>query len=33
MNNRVEEQRMFADKSTKIALDAQQKFEKHWGIK
>ena len=33
MNNRVEEQRMFADKATKIALDAQQKFEKHWGIK
>ena len=33
MNNRVEEQRMFADKATKIALEAQQKFEKHWGGK
>ena len=31
MNNRVEEQRAFAAKTTKIALEAQQKFEKHWG--
>ena len=33
MNNRVEEQRAHAEKATKIALDAQQKFEKHWGGK
>ena len=33
MNNRVEEQRAHADKATKIALEAQQKFEKHWGGK
>lgn len=31
INNRVEEQRAHAEKATKIALEAQQKFEKHWG--
>ena len=33
INNRFEEQRAHAEKATKIALEAQQKFEKHWGIK
>ena len=33
INKRAEEQRIFAAKATKIALDAQQKFEKHWGGK
>ncbi len=33
INNRFEEQRAHADKATKIALDAQQKYEKHWGGK
>ena len=33
INNRFEEQRAHADKATKIALDAQQKFEKRWGGK
>ena len=33
INNRATEQRIFAAKATKIALDAQQKFEKHWGGK
>ena len=33
MNNRVEEQRAHADKATKMALEAKEKFEKHWGGK
>ena len=31
MNNRVAEQRAYADKATQLAKEAQQKFEKHWG--
>ena len=31
MNNRVEEQRAYAEKATQLAKEAQQKFEKHWG--
>ena len=33
MNNRTEEQRAYAAKVTKMALDAKEKFEKHWGGK
>ena len=33
MNNRAEEQRIYAAKATKMALDAKEKFEKHWGGK
>ena len=33
INNRAEEQRAYADKATKIALDAQQKYQSRWGIK
>ena len=31
INNRAEEQRIYAAKATKIALDAKEKYEKHWG--
>ena len=31
INNRAEEQRIYAAKATKIALDQKQKYEKHWG--
>ena len=31
--NRAEEQRIYASKATKMALDAKEKFEKHWGGK
>ena len=31
MNNRVEEQRAYAEKTTKMALEAKEKFEKRWG--
>ena len=31
INNRVEEQRAFASKVTKLAEEAQERFEKHWG--
>ena len=33
MNNRVEEQRAYAEKATQLAKEAKEKFEKHWGIK
>ena len=33
MNNRAEEQRAYAAKATKMALDAKEKFEKRWGGK
>ena len=33
INNRATEQRIFASKATKMALDAKEKFEKHWGGK
>ena len=33
INNRAEEQRIYASKATKMALDAKEKFEKHWGGK
>ena len=31
INNRAEEQRMYAAKATKIALDEKTRYEKHWG--
>lgn len=31
INNRAEEQRIYAAKATQIALDQKQKYEKHWG--
>lgn len=31
INNRAEEQRIYAAKTTKIALDQKQKYEKRWG--
>ena len=31
INNRAEEQRKYAAKATKIALDQKQKYEKRWG--
>ena len=33
IRDRAKEQRVNAEKATKMALEAQQKFEKHWGIK
>ena len=33
INNRAEEQRIYAEKATKMALDAKEKFEKRWGGK
>ena len=33
INDRAEEQRIYASKATKMALDAKEKFEKHWGGK
>lgn len=33
INNRAEEQRAYAAKATKMALDAKEKFEKRWGGK
>ena len=31
INNRAEEQRLYAAKATKIALDEKTRYEKHWG--
>ena len=31
IQKRAEEQRIYAEKTTKIALDAKERFEKHWG--
>ena len=31
IRDRAKEQRVQAEKATKMALEAQQKFEKHWG--
>jgi len=31
LRDRVKEQRAYADKATKIALDQKQKYEKRWG--
>ena len=31
INNRAEEQRIYAAKATKIALDEKTRYEKHWG--
>ena len=31
IQKRAEEQRTYAEKATKMALDAKEKFEKHWG--
>ena len=33
INNRAEEQRIYASKATQMALDAKEKFEKRWGGK
>lgn len=33
INNRAKEQRAYADKATKMALDAKEQFKKHWGGK
>ena len=33
INNRAEEQRIYASKATQMALDAKEKFKKHWGGK
>ena len=33
MNNRAAEQRAHADKATKLAEEAQQKYQSRWGIK
>ena len=33
IKNRAEEQRIFAAKATEMALDAKEKFKKHWGGK
>ena len=33
INNRATEQRIYAAKATKMALDAKEKFEKRWGGK
>ena len=31
IQKRAEEQRIYAEKATKMALDAKERFEKHWG--
>ena len=31
IRNRAEEQRIYASKATKMALDAKEKYAKHWG--
>ena len=33
INNRAEEQRVYAEKATKIALDAKEKYQSKWGNK
>ena len=33
INNRAKEQRAYADKATKMAIQAKEKFKKHWGGK
>ena len=33
LQKRAEEQRAYAEKATTMALNAREKFEKHWGIK
>ena len=33
LQKRAEEQRAYAEKATTMALDAKEKFEKHWGGK